>query len=394
MEYNELTSAVEKLDYLQKEQKIKENQGRFNEFLNRGEPPNDYERQLIKNHKERIISILKGDIIPPYEVEIQPSSNCNLKCEHCFGKALTCKKLENKIGEKEMDIIADRICDFRINGFQIETVKFCGTTGEPLMNPSVLYGIDLFKKIGKNVIVFTNGLFLDKKYENGTKKEYLDYILNADKLLVSLDCSSEETFKDLKGRGGFNRIQKSLEKLVNKREQQNSKLSINIGYVIGEKNYHEIVPTTKLMRDIGVDFIGFRVDFTKAEEIHKISLKIEEELRKARTYKTNKFKINSVYSDMEIEKDNAGFNSYGRKCFNQHFWACVGSNLEAYSCGHRTYHGVESYGSLLKKTFEEIWNDKKRRENLKNLPDDYCKYCSPSSVRRNDFMTFLDKVVN
>jgi MoaA/NifB/PqqE/SkfB family radical SAM enzyme len=394
MEYNELALAVEKLDSFEREKKIKENQEEFNRFLNKGEPPNDYENQLIKNHKGRIISILNGDIIPPYEIEIQPSSNCNLKCEHCFGKALTCNKLENKIGKKEMNIIAERICDFRTNGFQTETVKFCGTTGEPLMNPSVLYGIDLFKSLGKKVILFTNGLFLDKKYENGTKREYLDYLLNMDELILSLDCGSEETFIDLKGSIGFNRIKNSLEQLINKRDQTNSKLSINIGYVIGEKNYHEIVETTKLMRNIGVDFMGFRVDFTKADKIHKISEKIKDELKKAKEYKTDKFKINSIYSDREIECDNSAFDSYGRKCFNQHFWACIGPNAELYSCGHRTYYGVESYGSLLKKTFEEIWNDKKRRENLKNLPDDYCKYCSPSSVRRNDFMTFLDKIMN
>jgi len=364
------------------------NQQELSRFLNRGQPPCDYEKQLFENHPERIKAILEGKIVPPYEVEIQPSSICNLSCKHCFGHALTNKPIPDKINKKEIEKIARKINKFKENGFKIETIKFCGTTGEPLVNPTTLYAINLFKKLGKNIILFTNGLYLDKKYQGN---KYLDYVLKANKLNLSLDVGSEETFKKLKRRKGFNRIIRSLEELIEKRNKTNSGLNIIISYVIGTENYHEITKTTKLIKDLGADEIRFRVDFTHTEKIHSISEEIISKLKRAKQYQTKDFIVTSVYSNKEIEKEDSVFHAYEKKCFNQHFWACIGPDAELYSCGHRTYHGVESYGSLLDSSFRELWTSKKRLTNLTDLPDDHCKFCSPSSKRRNTFMTFLEQ---
>lgn len=371
--------------------KLTENQKRLFAFLNRGEPPCDHERQLIEKHEDRMLAIFQGKIVPPYEVEIQPTSLCNLNCKHCFGKALTSKRLENKIGRKELEIIAERINEFRENEFQIETVKFCGTTGEPLVNHASLDGINIFKNLGKKVVYFTNGLWLDKLYK---KRKYLDYVLDADDLRLSLDLGSEKTFFELKRKLGFNRIIKNIKELVEKRGQTKSKLNIIVGYVIGRKNYHEIVKATKLVKNLGVDEIRFRVDFTDPKGVRELSDVIIQELNKAKQYKNDKFKVVSEYSEREIEEDESVFHPGGRMCFNQHFWACVGPECNLYACGHRTYYEVESYGSLLEHSFRELWISKKRIENSKNLPDDYCKFCSPSSKRRNDFMTFLYSLKN
>ncbi len=371
---------------LEKTRKVGEDFQKFDEFLNKGEFPCDYERQLLQKHEKRIKAILQGKTIPPYEVEIQPSSYCNLNCKHCFGKALTSEKLPNRIGEEELQTIAKKTDTYKENGFEIEIAKFCGTTGEPLFNPATMYGIELFKNLGKKVIVFTNGLWLDKKYKN---KEYLEYIAEADKLNLSIDAGSEETFMKLKGRLGFERIINNLGRLIEKKEQKRKNLDVTVSYVVGKDNYHETYKIARLIKDFGVDQLVFRVDFTDPKEIQKISDKIIYNINRAKEYQNGKFKIISVYSEQQIKNDNSGFHSRGRKCFNQHFWACVGPDCNLYACGHRTYHGVKSYGSLLEKSFDEIWESNLRKENIKNLPDEKCKFCSPSSTRRNDFMTFL-----
>ncbi len=374
-----------------KRKNLTENQERFLTFLNRGEPPCDYERQLIEKHEDRIIAILQGKVVPPYEVEIQPSSRCNLNCKHCFGKSLTKKRIKDRIGKKELEIIAQRINEFRENEFEIEIVKFCGTTGEPSVNAASLYGISLFKNLGKKVVYFTNGLWLDKKFRG---KEYLDYILEADMLRLSLDAASGETFSDLKGIDGLDRTIRGLEKIITKKENRKISLNVVIGYVIGERNYHEIVKATKLARSLGVDEIRFRVDFTNPEKIHELSDTIIEELNEAKFCSSDNFRVISEYSKREIDRDDSVFHACGRKCFNQYFWACVGSDCNMYACGHRTYYEVEPYGNLLENSFRELWTSKKRKKISENLPDEYCKFCSPSSTRRNDFMTFLYSLKN
>ncbi|MFH1073060.1 MAG: hypothetical protein V1743_06545 [Nanoarchaeota archaeon] len=134
------------------------------EFLQRGEKPCDYEMQLLRD-KERIQAIFDGKIIPPYELEIQTTAVCNLKCGHCFGRDY--ERIKPQMTKSQIQTLGKRIEDFVEGEYRITVVKFCGTTGEPLLNPTTLYGIDLFKEMGKAVVVYTNGLFLDRKHRDG-----------------------------------------------------------------------------------------------------------------------------------------------------------------------------------------------------------------------------------
>jgi MoaA/NifB/PqqE/SkfB family radical SAM enzyme len=373
----------------------KETQERFKRFIEKGEPPLDYGRQLLNSdvNKKRVLAILEGKIVPPYEVEIQPTSLCNLKCKHCFGRDY--ERLPNKMGNKELEIIADKIDEFKENGFRIETVKFCGTTGEPLANPSTIYGINLFKDRGKKIILFTNGLALDTSImDNGrdTGLKYYDVVGKVDKLNLSLDAGSEKVFFDLKGKHGFGRIMNSLREIVKIRDEKNKQLDVRVSYVIGEKNYQDIVNATKLVKDIGANEIVFRIDFTGSAKAVELFEEITGEVEEAKKYRSDSFKVISNYSDEEVLNMCYGANSPGKRCFNHNFWACIGPNCEVYTCGHRTYGGVKSYGSLLEKSFRDIWTSKERQEAVKSLPDAHCKNCSPSSKYRNDVMNFLSNL--
>lgn len=355
-----------------------ENDLKFLELVNRGKPPCDYERQLLLKHFLRVKTILSGKIIPPFEVEIQPSSSCNLACSHCFGRNYM--HLPNSIGKEEIKHIAKEIDNFKENGFEIETAKFCGTTGEPLTNPYTADGIYLFKEQRKKVILFTNGLLLGK---------YIEPILSADKINLSLDCASSSTFQCLKKVDGFEKVMSGLEKLVNEKKRKGSKLNITVSYVIGRKNYHEILEFANKMKKIGVDDVLFRVDFTDTEGIKSLAETIEKSLNDAETLSNSECKIVSVYDNKSIEGNCSAFNTYNRKCFNHNFWACIGSDCNLYVCGHRTYKGVTSYGSILEHSFRELWVSAQRLESICLLPDEHCRFCSPSSVRRNDLMYFL-----
>ena len=359
----------------------KEAEKKFQEFLNRGNPPCNYERQVLDQHSDRITHILEGGNPPPYELEIQPSSSCNLACKFCFGKDYP--RLPNSIGEEEMKEIAKKIDDFRDGKFVVETIKFCGTTGEPLVNPQTPKAIRLFKSMGKNVIVFTNGLFLDKQLGN---EQYLDYVLDADSLNLSLDSGSESSFYFLKGRQGFGKITNTLEKMVAKRNSQKKNLWITIRYVVGRDNATEIIQATRLAREIGVNEIRFRADFTNGISHGEISEVVEEQLAKAKQYQQSEFAVNVAYSEGDIGSDKKRTKGL---CFNSHFWACIGPDAELYSCGHRTYGGVRSFGSVLEHPLQELWNNPERRMCLSNLPDKFCDYCSPSSMARNELGRFL-----
>lgn len=371
--------------------KFFEEREKFRSFLAKGEAPLNYERFLLQSDsdKNRVVAILEGKIVPPFEVEIQPSSACNLRCKHCFGKDYP--RLFNKMGKKEFDILGDKIDEFKENDFEIEIVKFCGTTGEPLVNPYTPYAIEMFKERGKKVVIFTNGLNLNKKV-NGNGTRYYEYIPEIKRINLSLDAGSEEVFYNLKGKKGFNNIINSLEKIAILKENKKTDLDMRVSYVIGEVNLKDIVNATRKVKDAGANEIVFRVDFTNEEKIKEDSEKIIEIIKYAKEYQDNFFKVSSVYTKEEISGENCGFNSNGIKCFNQNFWACVGPDCELYACGHRTYSGINSMGSLLENSFRDLWLGNERKKLLNSLPDNACKNCSPSSKRRNDFMTFLSGI--
>jgi len=359
-------------------------------LLNRESPPFDYERQLFNDHYQDVAAVLRGENPVPYEIEIQPSSSCNLRCEHCFGKSLTCKRLENLLGLEEFQVIAERIRDFNLNGRRIETVKFCGTTGEPLVNPNTVYAVRIFKQIGKKVVLYTNGLWLDKTSEE--RIPYMDYFLEADRVNVSLDAGSDSVFRDLKGFNGFARTLNNIGDLVEKARKTRSKLRVDLSYVIGPKNFRDILRATGLAKRLGTNNIIFRVDFTNPDAIREMAQDIIEIRSIAEAQSTDDFKVLFAYSDDEIRKGKQAEIERSKKCFNHHFWACIGPDCQLYTCGHRTYFGVKSFGNVLEKPLEELWLSSERLEAVDKLPDENCRFCSPSCYRRDQMMSLLTKL--
>ncbi|MEK6973830.1 MAG: radical SAM protein [Nanoarchaeota archaeon] len=357
---------------------------KLGELLEKEKPPNDYGHQLLRDHMYRIRGILAGKNPPPYELEIQTTGACNLNCSHCFGRYY--KRIGHSMTLDELTLIASRVADFKEDGYQIDTIKFCGTTGEPLVNPVTLDGIRIFKCMDRKVILYTNGLLLGKMHDD---LHYYDIVAKADKVNISLDADSEETFLKIKGRSGFNKIISNIEHLVNVRTDNHK---IVTSYVVNKHNYTGILPFARNLRSIGVDEIWYRVDFTDLKSIKALSKEISTDLKKAVELSTEKCSIVSVYSEDDIKGEDDAFNSYGKKCYNQCFWACVGPNCELYACGHRTHGGVKSFGSLLDHSFKEVWNSKKRLKSLSKLPDKHCRFCSPSSRWRNIYMNFFSKL--
>jgi molybdenum cofactor biosynthesis enzyme MoaA len=364
----------------------------FTTLISRSDKPFDYEKQLFNEHFDHVLSTLNGESPPPYEIEIQPTSVCNLRCKHCFGTALTSNRIEDKMGKEEFKTLAKRISEFDEDKLKIETVKFCGTTGEPLVNPHTVHAIKLFKDNNKKVIIYTNGLWLDKKSKEG--KPYYEYILNADKINISLDSGTKETFKKLKCVDGFERIIDSIKKMSKLRNEKNSSLRIDISFVIGLENFNEIYTISKLGKESGADNLIFRFDFTMPEKMKTILKEIETQKKLSEELSNDSFKVFFAYSkeDFEDKNDSNAFSSKGKKCYNHNFWGCVGSNCELYACGHRTYKEVKSFGNLIGNSLKKLWLSETRLDKVYDLPDNKCQFCSPSCHRRDCLMGFLSEI--
>ena len=361
-------------------------QSRFVEFMEWGEPPFNYERKVFESQFERLLRIYDRKITPPYEVEIQPSSSCNINCVWCVGDQYP--RLKNLLNKESMRKVSQDMIDFVEDGFGIETVKFSGFVGEPLVNPATIEGLEVFIENGKRVGLFTNGILMDRETTDG--RRYLDTICEASFLHVSLDASSETTMQHLKGyQADFERIITNLEQAIAMREQRRTKLEIGVGYIITPDNFDEIYSIATRLKEMGVDFIRFKVDITGRYLLGDTAERAIEEVAKAKELIDASFNVVSVHTGEESQScEIYDIHRMGKiKCYTTQLWGTVGSDGQLYACDHRTHKNGRPYGDLKTNTFRDIWT---ARQN--SLPDEYCNMCSPFGTRINRFLNFLFQI--
>ncbi len=373
---------------LKKESKEKNREQEFLDFVNRDGI--QYEKILLKRYYDRVKAILEGGNPPPYELEIQPSSDCNANCIFCFGRES--KKLENKLyTKKAMDRIVEQALNFKIDNFKIDIIKFCGSTGDPLKNIMTLYAIE--KIYGKRFLrLFTNAITFAENKDN------LDYLTTASKvnrLNASLDAASTEMLHKLKPGSKNVKLEDILIALNKIRSLSKKGIDVEASYVINNHNYKDTAEFARKVKYFGAaDRVRFRIDLTDRIVSENHGDEINDLLEQAKSYKNESFGVVPIHSGKEVEQKEEGYFSSknsGFECFTSRLWACIGSNGNIYPCGHVVSEGVENYGNLLEQSFREIWDSDKKMALCNNLPIDECKSCSPFSLRANRFLTHISK---
>ncbi len=197
-------------------------------FLNEEAGTIGYRKKFFREQTERLLAFLEGKVVPPYELEVQPSSTCNVQCSHCFSRKTIKKRLSNELKRGDnIDVVIKKILEAEAWGLRVESIKFVGTSGDPLCNKKTLDVIGKVKESGRQAKLFTNGVGLSYR-QNGT--EYLKYLCNLDYMRLSLDAGSARTWNKIKGVNGdsFMRILGSIKKLSNLRDKNKSELDIQI----------------------------------------------------------------------------------------------------------------------------------------------------------------------
>jgi len=363
----------------------------FNSFLERGKAPFKYEKILLNKYQKRLQKVLNGGSPLPFEIEIQPSPYCNANCNHCWAQKFN--KLENKLEDKNnIDRVVEQILSLNSDGVSTPKVKFCGSTGDPLMNENIGYFINEF--YGKRLMrLFTNGI---KISENVHNDKYLRDISKLNLLYLSLDAGTTKTLHKVKP--GAQLRNATIENILDgckKMKDINPNLKFNVGYVITNKNHKEIPEAAKKSKDSGMDLIRYRIDFTNDKIKDERAQEIIRLLREAEKYGDDNFKVVPVHNDEEIKnKNETNFGSKGKniRCVTSNFWTCIGSNGDLYPCGHSVDRETDTFGNILEEDFEDIWNSKKRKQVQENLPGEKCTICSPFSLNINKFGTFLSEL--
>ncbi|MCF7892147.1 MAG: radical SAM protein, partial [Candidatus Omnitrophica bacterium] len=338
-----------------------------------------YELVFLNKHFENIKKFLLKKMVFPTEVEIQLSSVCNARCFYCFGKE---KRLPDLLKEKNnLKVVVDKI----IQSKKVKIVKLIGSTGDPLVNGYIFYAIDVFKKSGINVRMFTNGVALNRKIIQ--RQSNLNSLISLDELRISLDAGSGKVINAVKSvkEKSFFEILKSIEILRNSAEQQNTNLQINISYVINDRNWQDVALAARKVREYGAHSIQYRFDFFN-DTLHKerkINRLLEIALETGN--RTSNFNVSVI-------NDNAG-GLLCSKCYYPYFWATIGSDGKLYPCGHVALRGTKSFGSVIltDESLEKLFG--KQQAIIRNMtfPNESCEICPPVGNHAGTLMQFLEE---
>ena len=341
----------------------------------------NYARQLLIDRWPYVERWLAGQPFAPFEVEIQASSSCNLYCRWCVGHAIQRQHkvlhLPNNITRDNIHQVVDGILACRYDGLGIDTVKFSGFIGEPLLVwDTIEPAVQRLVGAGLRVGIFTNGILMNEpKWTT---------LVNVAYVHVSLDAGPN-TFGPLRGMGrkdtrGYDTVISNIAGLHEKRKANYKVLSgprINIGYVVVPWNTCEIEVATHAVKAAGADSIRFKVDVTGEHDLTD-SDKMDEAFsamrRMADFYADDEFNVHIIHDRQAVEGHEYTTWQSAQGCFFQHFCASVGSDGNLYLCDFNTMPGAVPLGNVINQPFKDVWDSARRQY----LADGACHICLSS----------------
>ncbi|MBN1186125.1 MAG: radical SAM protein [Bacteroidales bacterium] len=343
--------------------------------------PFNYEKFFLDKYHRRVKAVFdnildkNNFIIPPIEVEIQPSEECTLCCAHCIGRHLNddegLKGIINNV--KLASLLEDWKGDYKIERFRIS-----GLLGDPLSGSGRDVTLGFIKKVKKNdkkreIVLITNGVDMHV--------DIYPELLDVDYIHISLDAATSGTFNTIKRIDCFNEIITNIKNLRHKIDITNSNTKVGIGFVITPENIHEVDDAINLAKKLNVNFIRFKPDI---RGIQPIPWRNWKEARK----KIIKRKENEI--DIEIVITESGDAHYRvpvvGSCWSQYFYTTVGPDGYIYPCDHLTTCNDVSLGEC--GDFVTVWQDKSNK-GLIGTKNRKCYLCPPLSWRLNRLINQL-----
>jgi MoaA/NifB/PqqE/SkfB family radical SAM enzyme len=371
----------------------------FAQFIrSEDDSPMNYEYNMLKKRWGHIKAVLLGEKIPPFEVEIQTSSRCNLSCFWCIGDNIQTMnevtRLPNNITADNVSRITQSLIDYKKGDLGIDTVKFSGFIGEPLVNrQATLNAMKHLNGNGIKVGLFSNGILL-------ADAEVQDTVVHNDYVHISLDAGTAETFAFSKskanydeGKKNFDLILKNINSLASLKRTRNTKMALNIGFMINQYNYKEIYDISKRVKEEGADSIRFKCDVAGKWKLSDEQIQvIDGQIKQAKNdLENNGFRAIQVHTDEEM-KISARLDF--QKCYSHHFWGTIGSDGNVYPCDFTTFPGAPHYGNAINKSFKDVWEGPLRHQIIGGVPAVCHKICSPFAIRINYFLNRIKTIVD
>jgi radical SAM protein with 4Fe4S-binding SPASM domain len=184
--------------------------------------------------------------IRPFNVEIDVTTQCNLRCIMCyFSDARFSRRKREDISVDEFTRVAEQV-------FPLCQFVALSSSVEPFLHPEFGRFVGITKDLGvPHVDVTTNAILMT----DALIEQLLDAGL--DSMNISIDAATKSTYERLRRGGRFDRLIANVQALVAaKRRRATAKPWITFNMVLMRSNICELPALVQLARELGVPGVG------------------------------------------------------------------------------------------------------------------------------------------
>ncbi len=297
---------------------------------------------------------------------IQLTTDCNLRCHHCYIEA---GSVEKRLMKKEMfELIIDQLQ-------VMHPIELVLTGGEPLLHPRLLEFCHLLKEKNLPFSLFTNGILITSELA-----EELGY-LNPVSVQVSLDGITSETNDRVRGRGSFDKICSAIRAL-----RQHGVRTV-VSTVMSRVNYSEYREFPKFVEELGASsynpidvMLSGRADSNR-EDLGLTTEQVLEMQRYYSEYKSNNqnFSFGEISLKEDIDRQLEGLplelcTAGTTNCF-------ITAMGDVYPC--QIFPNQFAIGNVSDQSLKDMWTESEifqqiRRWRLSDIPE--CANCEVREV--------------
>lgn len=313
----------------------------------------------------------------PRHLIIEITSYCNLKCRMCPKTHHAVNTAENQ--QLSWDVFERLIPLFP----HIESLDLCGIWGEAFMHPDLYVRmLKTIKGHGTDVYTTSNGTLIS----DDLARQLVEFDLN--KLMVSLDAATPETYAKVRPPGRFEDVVEGLDRIRHwKKEFGHNQPRVELGFVGMRMNIEEFPDAVRLAHRLGAaqvnlqamgEYPGLENESIAAHDKER-GRRIFEEARgigRERGLEVVLLPPDQFEEDRQARNELCDTDRYQKHCGDLWNRALIAANGDVLPCCAAT----ESLGNLLEQPFRKIWRGPAytslRRKFLSGTPPPMCRECT------------------